>query len=378
MRSKVPFIKPDFPSAIEMIGDYEEIVRSNWYTNFGPFEKKLSAAVATYVGQGTIATTVANATLGLDIAIRSLFLKKTHALNEVIMPSFTFAAGAEVLIANGYRPVFIDVDDSTWQPNIIQAKQYIEKNESSICGILLCNIFGVGNSQIAKWEKLAAEYTLPLIIDTAAGFGSMYGDINKPVGARGDCEVFSMHATKPFCVGEGGLILSRNPDIIEKCRYLQNFGFIDYKIEGIGTNAKLQEFNCAIGCRQLTRLDEHLERRRWVLQSYKEQFSNEEFEYQQDDHISTVPFFSLVSKTSTDAEVIKKGLKKDNIDVRSYYTPLHLSLYLQPLTTIADTLHTTESIASRIISLPVHDDMSIDTIRRITKTVINQLARAKK
>lgn len=368
MKSKVSFIKPDFPTSDEMLEDYAEIVASNWYTNFGPFERKLCREVAEYIGQDVAVTTVANATLGLDIAVRALLTKHDGEANEVIMPSFTFAAGPEVLLSSGYTPVFIDIEESNWQPSLAQAKTYLAQNEHKVRGILLCNIFGVGNGEIQAWEELAAQYSLPLIIDSAAGFGSLYED-GSPIGARGDCEVFSMHATKPFSVGEGGLIVSRDAELIKTCRSLQNFGFVDYEIKFIGTNAKLQEINCAIGCRQLTKLDNHLASRREVLQKFKDLFAGQGFSYQANDDNSTVPFLSVVIDTEERAIAVKAALRDENIEARSYYAPLHLQTHLQPLTVNAESLATTEAIASRILSLPVHDDMSSSLIERVATTV---------
>lgn len=368
MKYNIPFIKPDFPPVEEMVEDYKAIVASNWYTNFGPFEAQLCSDVAGYIGQDTYATTVANATLGLDIAVRAL-LTKGDARNEVIMPSFTFAAGADVLLAAGYKPVFIDIEESSWQPDITQADQYISENTEAVKGILLCNIFGVGNSRIAAWEDLANKHALPLIIDSAAGFGSRYPD-GQLLGARGDCEIFSMHATKPFSVGEGGLIVSRSADLIEKARSLQNFGFVDREVKAVGTNAKLQEINCAIGCRQLAKLDNRLSARRDVLQRYKAKLSGHGFIYQSNDEQSTVPFLSMVAATTESTKRIKETLTAEKIEVRSYYSPLHLQPYLRSLSLDAGKFTTTESIASKIVSLPVHDDMSNDTVDKIVEIII--------
>lgn len=371
MKYKIPFIKPNFPSVKEMTEDYEAIVASNWYTNFGPFERQLSVNVAKFVGQGTSATTVANATLGLDIAIRALFTKSGNR-DEVIMPSFTFAAGADVLLSAGYTPVFIDIKETSWQPDIDQAEEYLHQNTDSVRGILLCNIFGVGNEDIASWEELAKRYSIPLIIDSAAGFGSMYSH-GQLLGARGDCEVFSMHATKPFSVGEGGLIVSKSIDLINKTRSLQNFGLSDGTVVAIGTNAKLQEINCAIGSRQLIKLENRLKARRRVLRRYKSKLSSCGFKYQANDETSTVPFLSVVSVSKDEANKVKATLLDSGVEVRSYYSPLHLHPYLQSLSVEFGKLSTTESIAERIISLPVHDDMSNDSVDEITKLIVTVL-----
>jgi dTDP-4-amino-4,6-dideoxygalactose transaminase len=317
----IPFIKPHFPDPKLIANDYESIVKSNWFTNFGPYENKLCKGVANFIGEGVSVTTVANATLGIEIAVKLLFTKD-DLRNQVIVPSFTFIAGPAVVISQGFTPVFIDINNSL-QPDITQAKQYIQMNVGKISGILLCNTFGVGNTQVDKWEALAKEFGLALIIDSAAGFGSMY-DTNTYVGSRGDCEIFSMHATKPFSVGEGGLVVSKNENFISKVRRFENFGFDSNRIAlDIGTNAKLQELNCAIGIRQLEDLIPRLENRRNSLEQYKKLLEPKGFEFQENDKLSTVAFVSTLAPNDEVAAEVYSSLVSAGIGVKKYYEPIH-------------------------------------------------------
>ena len=369
MKYKIPFIRPAFPAAEVLQDDYRKIIDSNWFTNFGPYEKQFSSGAAAYLGGATYVTTIANCTLGLDAAIAVLF---DASKSKVIMPSFTFAAGPEMLIRNGFTPVFIDIDDATWQPDIEQAKEVIKNEAGAIAGILLCNIFGVGNECVDDWEKLANDYGIPLVIDSAAGFGSEYRSGEK-IGSRGDCEVFSLHATKPFAVGEGGLIASKNPQLIEKLRSFQNFGFqADRNIHLIGTNAKMQEINCAIGVRQLETYEERLENRRQTLRQYKSALSPKGFNFQQNDELSTVPFASILAPTGAMADKIFTHLTDCGIEVRRYYAPLHLQEGLREYVSIPpDPLKVTEDIASRMLSIPVHDRMSQSDIDYIVQVIVS-------
>ena len=177
------------------------------------------------------------------------------------MPSFTFIAVAQAALWTGYRPWFIDIDPDTWQPSAPSARAVLERSRDRVAGILLTNTFGVGNPQIGTWEDLAAELELPIVLDSAAGFGSMYAD-GERVGGRGACEIFSFHATKPFAVGEGGALVSRDPRLVEQANHFQNFGFAASRASRestqLGMNGKLQEINAAIGLRQLVGLDRRL------------------------------------------------------------------------------------------------------------------------
>lgn len=366
MKYKVPFIKPSFPDAVLVAEDYNTIIENNWFTNFGPFEQRFRREAADYIGEGAHACTVANATLGLDIAVRTLL--KESGQNEVLVPSFTFAAGPEVIISNGLTPVFIDID-SNIQPDFEQAAEYISRNRSNMAGILLCNTFGTGNRNIESWEGLAQEYGLPLIIDSAAGFGSEYLNDEK-IGLRGDCEVFSFHATKPFAVGEGGMITSRNESFIQKCREMQNFGFgTNRQIDHIGTNAKMQEINSAIGLRQLGGFATRLAGRRESLECYKENLSDIDFTFQDNDNRSTVAFVSAIAPSPEWADLAYTKLHQHGIEARRYYSPLHLESNLARRSLIAFSLANTEDIASRTLSLPLHDHMNVEDIKYIGQVI---------
>ena len=351
-----------------MLEDFRKIKESNWYTNFGPNEAELSKRTASFISSHVTATTVANATLGLQLAITELF-KKDPLRNKVLVPSFTFAAGPELLIAAGFKLVFIDILPITWQPDHIKAEGYIKNNIQYISGIFLCNIFGVGNQEVEKWEQLSIKYKIPLIIDSAAGFGSHY-TLAEKIGARGDCEVFSFHATKPFSVGEGGLVMSKNAQTISAIKSLENFGFeSDRMVHRIGTNAKLQEINCAIGLRQLEGFEQRLINRRNTLESYKRILLPFGFEFQQNDNNSTVPFASILAKSKISAETLYKKLHVNGVEARRYYTPLHKQQVISLKSEIHLDLKLTEEIADRILSLPVLDNMTDKELQYVTSVI---------
>jgi dTDP-4-amino-4,6-dideoxygalactose transaminase len=364
MKYKVPFIKPLFPEAEDVAEDYRKIIDNNWFTNFGPFEKELCQKAAEYLGKGVYIAAQSNATLSLFIAVRKLY-KNNADKNQVIMPAFTFAAGAEALIWSNYQPVFIDIDSQDWQPDIVQAENYINRHQDKVAGILLCNIFGVGNVSIAEWEELAKRHSLPLVIDSAAGFGSLYFNDEK-IGARGDCEIFSLHATKPFATGEGGFIASKNQELINDLKSLSNFGFgPDKNILDIGMNAKLAELNASIALRQLKHFDLRLAQRREYLKYYKDNLKSCNFAYHENADLSSVAFASILAPNASIADHLYEKLHEASIEVLRYYQPLHYQKVLMAYCSIADSLKTTEEIASRILSVPVHDKMADEDLELI-------------
>lgn len=368
MKYNIPFIKPSFPTGTDIGADYDKIVASNWFTNFGPYEQSFRKQIGDFIGQEVKVATAANATLAIDLAVRALF-KRTDTRQQVIVPSFTFAAGPEVLISQGFTPVFIDIEEDSWQPSIVQADEYIATHADTLAGILLCNTFGVGNPAVVKWEELATKYDLPIIIDSAAGLGSKYTN-STYIGARGDCEIFSLHATKPFAVGEGGLIVSKRPELVEDVMALQNFGFDGQRnITAIGTNAKLQELSCAIGLRQLENFAARLSDRQSSLSVYKESLSKLGYSFQTNDHLSTVAFVSVIAPSETIGNEVYERLLSSGIEAKRYYRPLHEQKIFKDKVVIASSLDVTNNIAARIISLPLHDNMSEALISSIVRTM---------
>lgn len=151
---KIPFIRPSFPGPAELAEDFVQIAQANWYTNFGPNERRFARALRDYLGPHLHVATLANGTLALLAALHVSFGAGTRD-RYLLMPSFTFVGVAQAALWTGYRPWFIDIDANTWQPCVHSARAVIERFRDRIAGILLANVFGVGNPQISVWEELA-------------------------------------------------------------------------------------------------------------------------------------------------------------------------------------------------------------------------------
>nr|WP_242661336.1 DegT/DnrJ/EryC1/StrS family aminotransferase [Mycobacterium mantenii] len=370
MPAEIPFIRPSFPVPAELAADFEAIVQANWYTNFGPKEREFARALGDYLGPDLHVATLANGTLALIAALQVTLGSGTRD-RYLLMPSFTFVAVAQAAQWTGYRPWFIDVDSDTWQPDVASASAVLKRSRDEVAGILLPNVFGVGNPDIDAWEELGAEWELPVIIDSAAGFGSAYAD-GRHVGGRGACEIFSFHATKPFAVGEGGALVSRDPQLVEQTHRFQNFGFeASRDCTQLGMNGKLQEISAAIGLRQLVGLDRRLASRRKVFDCYRNELARLELQFQPNAEASSLCFASACCTSAEHKAKVLASLSAHAIQARDYYNPpLHQQKYF-----VADTelrsadLPATEDICSRIVSLPVHDEMAPDDVARVVAAV---------
>lgn len=345
-----------------------EIVQSNWFTNFGPREREFRRRIAQYVGNGTVATTFSNATLALTVAMSQLFGDRRPGY--IIVPSFTFAAGAHATRWAGHELLLIDIDSDTLQPSLASAYQAFDSYGDQIVGVLYCNTFGIGGSAVADWEELARKFDVPLVIDSAAGFGSMYPDGEK-VGVHGDCEIFSFHATKPFAIGEGGAALTRDQSLADRLISASNFGFSgSHGAQTSGTNAKLQEMNAAIGIRQLQSFEDVLAARRKHLQRYHETVAlHVDGRFPANDLQSSVCFASVVLPTSAMRDAVLEELRATGIEARVYYSPpLHRQDLFSQSARIGS-LEVTESVHSRILSLPVFPSLPEHAFEQLEKAL---------
>lgn len=353
---RVPFIRPVFPSPAEISADFQEIAAANWFTNFGPKERQFAAAIGARFGEPYQAVTFSNATLAIMGALLVL-LGRGDGSRGVLVPSFTFAAGPQAIQWCGYRPVFLDIDPGTLQPSADDARERLER-DPAVAAILLCNTFGIGSAQVGEWEALAAEYDLPLVIDSAAGFGSRYAD-DRPVGVAGTCEVFSFHATKPMAVGEGGAVLTRDPELAVRLSEFTNFGFSAASgAVAPGLNGKLQEINAAIGLRQLERIDALVRARQTALAGYRERLGDDRFGWPEGIERSSVCFATVLLPDRATRDRARDALVAGGVEARTYYSPpVHRQPHFAADAAELD-LPGTEDAGHRVLSVPVYADMS--------------------
>lgn len=374
MPFEVPFIRPVFPSAEAIASDVADIVGANWYTNFGPKEQEFREALIGYLGEGVEVATFCNATIALVGAL-SVVLDSSPKGGGILIPSFTFAAGPLAIQSVGREPVFVDIDERTLQPSLESAMRASRNFSGRIDAIVFCNSFGIGAEGVDDWERFAAELGVPLVIDSAAGFGSKYPDGSK-VGMRGDCEVFSFHATKPFAIGEGGAVVARDSNLISAVRSFSNFGFGEGGAVRPGLNGKLQEINAAIGIRQLTTLDSVVAERRMILERYRSIFEPVKgAALIPHADKSSVCFCSVVFGSESVREEFRAELVASGIEARVYYAPpVHLQPQFSNVAKVVD-LGVTEAVSRQILALPVFQGMLESTFATVQSVVQDHLER---
>ena len=208
----------------------DEIYTNGWITNNGPMVKLLEKRLAKYLDVKNVVL-VSNGTVALEIAYRVLGVS-----GDVITTPFSFVATTSSIVTNGMNPIFADIDSRSLNINSDDIKNKITKNTSAIVPV---HVFG-NSCEVEKIDEIAKQSNLKVIYDAAHAFGVKYK--KNSVLNYGDISTLSFHATKTFHSIEGGALIINDDSLVEKARYLINFGIKNKEeIPELGTNAKMNE-----------------------------------------------------------------------------------------------------------------------------------------
>ena len=381
-KNHVPFLIPDMPEHESFSRYLSEIDHNKWYSNQGPlldlFEKGLNDC-AFHLGSSNIPriVTCSSGTSALELALISLDLPKD---SKVMVPSFTFAATVTAIIRSGYEPVFVDVDKHSWMltPKIAQeAISYVD-----VAAVLPVCTLGMPYIN-GEWDVFCQETGLRVVMDAAAAICDQ-----KISTYHHTC--FSLHATKFFGVGEGGVVVSPSNGGAKNIRALSNFGFSDGLITQVGSNYKMSEYHAAVGLAQIPRWTLLKQRRKNIQKLYRKYVSkySDLFAIQRaSEHIGETITLMPTGFQSAAALIINKELNVDALDVteklrqcgiasRQWYTPgLHKHPAFDGVTVCGDKgsnqLKVTESLNDGMVGLPYHNHLTEKSIEYIVNTLVS-------
>lgn len=367
---QIPFQHPQLPSTSSIAAYFRSAEEERWFSNGGPCYRELVTRLARRLPQGTHVVPVANCTLGLMLGLRAATLGQPG--DEVLVPSFTFAATACAIRWAGLKPVFLDVRPDCWMLDSESVVTALRERGDRVVAVMAGSTFGAPPPAdvAAGWECASREAGVPLIVDSAAGFGGVRSD-GQPLGGLGRLEVFSLHATKPFAIGEGGLVCTRDRSLAERVASLANFGLTDERVEGPpGINAKLSEWACATALAVDDGFDGVLARRRASARRITEDLAaTGEFVFQQLDGTPTWQFVPTLVRDRTLRDAIIQGAAARGVEIRAYFeTPLHTMPGFADAV-CSGTLHVTDELASRSLSLPMANDLTQSEERLIVDAI---------
>jgi dTDP-4-amino-4,6-dideoxygalactose transaminase len=360
----IRFQRPELPPG-EAIGFYLDRSReSRWFSNGGPCAKLLQERLGERVG--AYCTPVANGTLGLMVALGATLGKGTGG--EALMPSFTFIATPEAAIWSGLRPRLHDVDAEHWHldPEGLDATL---STSHQVRVAIAVSAFGTPPPVAVReqWEGACRRAELPLIVDSAAAFGAV-GEDGVPIGRQGDVEVVSFHATKPFAIGEGGAIFTRDRELHERIEREVNFGFRpDHSVSSTrGLNAKMSELHAATALAVLDGFDEVLERRRATAAEMQGRIDGP-VTWQRESERSTWQFAPLLFADEAARESAVAACR-DRVETRVYYQPVQ-QLIGGEVALIDTGTPCAEDLYRRMLCLPMANDLTTDETSTIVAAV---------
>lgn len=360
----IPLYVPDVPRNF-VYRKYLDLVDKNYkYSNFGPLNDILEKNIADLVNlkQSNVAT-VSNATCGLIATINSV---KTKGRRICILPSWTFVATAAAVLNAGLEPFFVDVDIETWGADLGCLQEVINRYQNDIAAIIVVSPFG-SKLDLDSYHKLSEKNNIPIVIDAAASFDTYIMSNNgfsysMPM-------VFSMHATKIFGIGEGGIVLSNNDSLIKDIRSRINFGLTQSKsgerdAATCGFNGKLSEFHAAIALGQLDRWSNMAKKMRGIKNYYLKKLNQLSIKY----------FYPANSLSSTlniivnNADEMIEFLLTNNIACKKWWdNGCHRMSYYKNFN--CTHLKNTNTLAKKVLGVPFHTQLKKDDVDYIVNKI---------
>lgn len=348
--------KTYLPNKQKYLSYIDEIFERGRVTNNGPLVRELERRLVDYLGVKNIVL-VANGTIALEIAYRLLKLT-----GEVITTPFSFVATTSSLVSNGLKPVFADIsaDELTINPQNIESK--VTKLTSAILPV---HVFG-NACNVEEIEKIATRHSLGVIYDAAHAFGVNYK--NKSLLLHGRVSTLSFHATKLFHSIEGGAMIINDSQLVEEARHLINFG-IDGpdSVKSLGTNAKMNEFEAAMGLCVLDDIDYIFDERKKIFKNYQKHLGAlVSFQKRNTNGTQNYSYCPVVFETDNQRVLVQQALNNAGIFPRRYFNP---SLDTLPYLESTNVMTNSRDISSRILALPMYPGLT----KMEQKTIISVL-----
>lgn len=373
----VPYQRPELPPVDAIARYYALAEEARWYSNGGPCASLLSERVADALagadGREPQVVPVANCTLGLVAALRASCGAPQPGRDLIVVPSFTFTASACAITWAGFTPLFADIEPRGWQLDPGELARILAEQGDRVAGVLGCSTFGTAPTATTRgaWRAACRAHDIPLIIDSAAGLGATDAE-GRRVGAFGDTEIFSLHATKPSAAGEGGLVVTSDPELATQIARLVNFGLdpATRTSTTAGLNAKLSELHCASALAMLDRLDDMLRRRRERVRIAQTALAGMPVRWQKGSEGST---WQVLQVALPDVAVRNAALAAAadlRVEARANFDPplhRHKAWATNPI--LGGDLRTTEHTTARSLSLPMANDLTMCELERIVAVV---------
>ncbi len=364
---KILVTRSSMPDIEEYMNEIKDIWDTHWLTNMGTKHQQLQKKLVEYLGVEQL-DLFTNGHMALELSLQAMNLPKN---SQVITTPFTFASTTHAIVRNGLEPVFCDINSVDFTIDVSKIEELITDKTSAIMPV---HVYG-NVCNVEEIQRIADKYGLKVIYDAAHTFGVKYK--NQGIASFGDVSCFSFHATKVFNTIEGGAACFKNKDFGLDLYRLKNFGIRGPEtVDGVGANAKMNEFCAAMGLCNLRHVNEEIAKRKKVVECYREHLSGVEgirLNPIQENVVSNYAYFPVVfdeKKFGSSRNEVAEALDKRGIGARKYFYPLTNTFecfhgkYDPNLTPTA--LH----ISKRVLTLPLYADLELKDVERICNIIL--------
>ena len=369
MSEKILVTRSSMPTLEEYVDEIKDIWDSRWLTNMGVKHQTLQKELVEYLDVENI-DLLTNGHMAIELALQAMNLK-----GEVITTPFTFASTTHAIVRNGLTPVFCDVDPVDFTMDVTKLEALIT---DKTCAIVPVHVYG-NICNVEEIDRIAKKYGLKVLYDAAHTFGVKYK--GRGIGAYGDVSCFSFHATKVFNSIEGGAVCFRDTALGREIYRLKNFGIRNEEtVDGVGANAKMNEFCAAMGLCNLRHVDEEIAKRGKVVERYRshlEGVAGVQLNPIQKDVQTNHAYFPVIF----DEKVF--GASRNEVHAKLAENDIVARKYFYPLTNTFDCYHgmfdvnetpVALHLSKRVLTLPLYADLAMETVDRICDIILSMKA----
>ncbi len=353
-----------------------ECIDTGWISSEGPFVKEFEQKMAATAGR-KFGIAVSNGTAALEVAVQALGIKEG---DEVIMPTFTIISCAMAVMKLGAVPVLVDSDLTTWNMCVDEIEAKITSRTKAI---MMVHLYGLP-VQADKILELAEKYKLKVIEDAAEMHGQTFRGTS--CGSFGDISIFSFYPNKHITTGEGGMVVTDDEELAERCRSIRNLCFrrdIRYVHDEISGNYRFTNLQAAVGLAQLERLGEFVERKKKMGRYYTERLQEVEglqLPVTKTDYAENIYWvYGLVlnREIQADNRMVQKMLAERGIGTRTFFWCMHEQpVYRNMGLFLKETYPAAEYLARKGFYIPSGMALTteqMDTVIFVLKEVMEQI-----
>ena len=364
----IPVLVPELPSTDELIPFLRKIDANHWYSNYGPlwreFRESLKACLVSRTQQPSLDIAfTSSGTTAIELALR---VRALAGRRLCLVPSFTFVASAHAICNAGLEPFLLDVDELslTLTPEI--AAKALPHLPEAPAAVLVVSAFGAP-LDILGWEAFEQTYGIPVVFDAAAAMMSL-----EALGRQPLC--VSLHATKVFGIGEGGAVLSTDPQLINQITAMTGFGFTNESRASSmrGGNYRISEYAAAVGLASLATIERKIMRLRSVVTRYAGALGGSRFKLQDDvgDRWVTMTLNIIVPVESVDDTL--GNLTRAKVEWRHWWG---LGCHTHPAFAKLGSLDlsVTKALAPRVVGIPCYSGLTADAIDKVSQILLSSI-----